>query len=88
MKVEFTNSFEKDLKKIKDKSTKNKIKDKIEAIEQTDNIYNIQEIKKLSGGKGYYRIRLGDYRIGIKFESGKIIFIRFLHRKDIYKYFP
>lgn len=45
MKVEFTNSFEKDLKKIKDKSTKNKIKDKIEAIEQTDNIYNIQEIK-------------------------------------------
>ena len=35
-----------------------------------------------------YRIRLGDYRIGIEIQKDTIIFTRFLHRKDIYKFFP
>jgi mRNA interferase RelE/StbE len=36
----------------------------------------------------YYRMRLGDYRMGFKIESGSIIILRFMHRKDIYNYFP
>ncbi len=40
------------------------------------------------GESSYYRIRFGDYRIGIKIEDDLVIFIRALHRKDIYRYFP
>jgi mRNA interferase RelE/StbE len=36
----------------------------------------------------YYRIRLGDYRVGLKIENNTVCFVRFLHRKDIYRYFP
>jgi mRNA-degrading endonuclease RelE of RelBE toxin-antitoxin system len=35
-----------------------------------------------------YRIRIGDYRIGIFFKEDTVIFARILHRKDIYKLFP
>lgn len=46
-------------------------------------------MKKLSGGSGdYYRLRVGDYRIGLEIEGEIIVFVRCLHRRDIYRYFP
>ena len=36
----------------------------------------------------YYRIRIGDYRIGIKGEGDVIVLMRVMHRKDIYRVFP
>ena len=36
----------------------------------------------------YYRMGIGNYRMGFKIESGNIIILRFMHRKDIYNYFP
>ncbi len=36
----------------------------------------------------YYRIRIGDYRLGIKVKKDSIEMLRCLHRKDIYKKFP
>jgi len=35
-----------------------------------------------------YRIGIGDYRIGLILEDETLIFVRFLHRKDLYRYFP
>jgi mRNA interferase RelE/StbE len=42
----------------------------------------------MQGYDNFYRIRLGEYRIGIELVDDEIIFTRFLHRKDVYKYFP
>ena len=53
-----------------------------------DNIKAIKNIKKLKGHHDFYRIRIGDYRIGLESKNKTIELIRFLHRKDIYKYFP
>lgn len=44
--------------------------------------------EKLSGSKDAYRIRLGNYRIGIYKEDNKVILSRVLNRKEIYRYFP
>ncbi len=90
MKIEFKKSFKEDLKKIKDKKTLQKVKKLINAIEKAKSLRNIQnmDIKKIKGYEDYYRIRLGNYRVGIKLEGDKVIFVRILHRKDIYKYFP
>jgi mRNA interferase RelE/StbE len=33
-------------------------------------------------------MRLGDYRLGFVFEQGAITFVRCLHRREIYRYFP
>lgn len=45
------------------------------------------DLNPIKGFKSYYRIRIGDYRIGFKVESNAVIFMRVCHRKDIYRYF-
>ncbi|WP_256973597.1 type II toxin-antitoxin system RelE/ParE family toxin [Nostoc sp. T09] len=48
----------------------------------------ISNIKKLKADGNYYRIRVGDYRIGFAEDEDMITFVRVLHRKEIYRYFP
>lgn len=89
MIVEFDKSFEKSLDKIRDKSLFSRIEKSIEIIEKANNLEDIPGIKKLSGFKSYYRIRIGDYRLGFeKIDPKKVRIIIIAHRKDIYKAFP
>jgi mRNA interferase RelE/StbE len=88
VKVEFRNSFAKDLKSIRDKSLLERLRETIEETERAKSPSEISNLKKLKGRGDYYRIRIGDYRIGIVFAEGALVFVRFLNRKDIYKYFP
>ena len=88
MEVLFESSFEKDLRRIKDSKVKIRIKNCIEELKQASNVKQIKNIKKLKEFNTYYRIRVGDFRIGMEIIEDKVILTRFLHRKDIYKYFP
>ncbi len=60
----------------------------LQSLEISDNLSKCQNIKKLKGHDIYYRLKIGDYRLGFSFENNEINIIRFLHRKDIYKLFP
>jgi mRNA interferase RelE/StbE len=43
----------------------------------------------MQGFQKYYRIRIGEYRLGFEMiDAETILFILVSHRKDIYKYFP
>ena len=95
MRIEIDKSFEKDLSKIKDQSLREKVAEVIEHVIDVDHRKQIQKLKKLQRFENYYRIKLGDYRIGIEIEKSPentgeeiVTFIRFIHRKDIYRYFP
>jgi len=39
-------------------------------------------------GENYYRIRIGDWRMGIEYIHPKVIVLRILSRGTIYKHFP
>lgn len=88
MKIEFSESFLKDLKAVKDKSVLAKVKAAVEASELADTLDQITQLKKMRGSREYFRIRIGDFRLGLKLEGDTLVFIRFLNRKDIYRYFP
>ncbi len=88
MKVSIDRSFEKDTDRIRDSVLLNKIADCIEEIQSAANTKQIRNLKKLKGGSIYYRIRIGNYRIGLVIEDHVATFVRFLHRKEIYDYFP
>ena len=88
MNLEFRASFVRDLKKIKDSKLKARIQEVIEAVEQAPSLQEIGSIKKLRGSDRYYRIRIGDHRIGLSIQENKVTFVRFLHRREIYRYFP
>ncbi|MBE9007994.1 type II toxin-antitoxin system RelE/ParE family toxin [Fortiea sp. LEGE XX443] len=88
MKVEFRKSFEKDLGKIQDEDLLLRIKTVIEQVETAESLSEISNLKKLKADGNYYRIRVGDYRIGFAEDENMITFVRVLHRKEIYRYFP
>ncbi|MCX6351123.1 MAG: type II toxin-antitoxin system RelE/ParE family toxin [Bacteroidetes bacterium] len=88
MILSFRGSFHKDLKRIKDKVLFDKITELIEEVELADSIKSISNIKKMKGEDNAYRIRIGDYRLGIYLYGNAVEFNRILHRKEIYKYFP
>jgi mRNA interferase RelE/StbE len=87
MKVQFRASFAKDLQSIRDKHLLGRIKQVVESVERAESLEDIPHLKKLRGGN-YFRIRLGDYRLGLVMERDEVAFVRALHRKDVYRYFP
>ena len=88
MRVEFLERFSRDIDKIPVKSVKRSVARLILQIEAAESLSNIPQVKKLTGFRSAYRIRLGDYRIGIFVEGDLVQFARIVHRKDIYKVFP
>jgi len=88
MNVEFRKTFEKDLGKIRNEAVLQRIKAVIEEVENTENLGDVSNVKKLKADSDYYRVRVGDYRIGITISDNVVIFVRALPRKDIYRYFP
>jgi mRNA interferase RelE/StbE len=88
MKVLFEKKFLKNIDALEDKELKQRIEQTIIAFENAKDFSQIKSLKKLKGHKSAYRIRMGEYRLGFFYEKHKVIFTCFLHRKDIYKYFP
>lgn len=60
----------------------------LESLECAKDIREIPDVKKLEGYKTYYRIRIGDYRVGMELVKPEIILLTILHRSSIYKKFP
>ncbi len=90
METEFKDSFLKDIRSIKDKKLLSRLEQFIVAVENVDNLSQIPNLKKLKGQKNkvYYRSRIGNYRVGLIIKQDIVVFVRFLNRKEIYRYFP
>ncbi|MBA4379291.1 MAG: plasmid stabilization protein [Anaerolinea sp.] len=84
----FEKSFWRDLKKIKDKRLLKQVQEAIDQVKSAASINDVTDLGKMQGFDTYYRIRVGDYRIGVEILKGQVIFVCFLNRKDIYRYFP
>ena len=59
-------------------------------MESLNNLSQIPNLKKLKGQKNkiYYRSRIGNYRVGLIIKQDIVVFVRFLNRREIYRYFP
>jgi mRNA interferase RelE/StbE len=88
MNFEFEKAFVKDFQKLKNKELATAIVEAIKQVSDASNSNEITNLKKLSGYKSAFRIRIGDYRIGITIEKNTVTFVAFAHRKEIYKRFP
>ena len=88
MNVRFERSFARDLKAVRDRALQQRVKEMIEQIEHCGHLQELNQVKSIEGERGYYRIRIGDYRLGLFLEGDTATLVRFLHRKEIYRYFP
>ena len=88
MNVLFDRSFQKDIEAVRDTTILGKLEIVIVEIKNASRLTDIKNITQMTDNHGYYRVKVGAYRIGLRFTDQKVIFERFLNRKDIYKYFP
>jgi len=88
MQVLFSRQFLKDVQKIKDKRIAGNIEEVILTIKISADISVVKNLKKLKSHKNAYRIRIGDYRMGLFVTDNTVEFVCFMNRKDVYKYFP
>ncbi|HET7361710.1 MAG TPA: type II toxin-antitoxin system RelE/ParE family toxin [Salinimicrobium sp.] len=87
MNIDFTKKYRKSFSKIKSKKVRKAAKEAAEKVMAAKDQRDIP-LKKLSGFKNAYRIKIGDYRIGVRIEQQTIYFAEIGHRKDIYDMFP
>jgi mRNA interferase RelE/StbE len=89
MDFETSRQFDKLVFKINDKTIKCRIKSIIEKVAQAQSIEEMTNITPIVGHPGYYRIRFGDYRVGISLEGTTVWFLYFGKRDEhTYKKFP
>lgn len=88
MKTEFTPAFLRDVRKLPDASVGEQVRGAIQTVKEAEDLRSVPNLKKLVGAGACYRIRIGDYRIGLRVEEQTVVFARVLHRRDIYRYFP
>jgi mRNA interferase RelE/StbE len=88
MKIKFREKFEKDIEDISDQDVLDEIVKAIENVEKACKPQDIENFKKLKGGKGAFRIKIKRYRIGLFIVNGVVEFTRVLPRDKIYIYFP
>ena len=88
MEIIYLNSFLKDLKKVQDKKLLQKVKAILLVLKSAKDLCAVPNSKKLSGHPFAYRIRIGDYRLGLFYSEENLTIARFVKRNDIYKLFP
>ncbi|GJQ48821.1 MAG: hypothetical protein HKUEN01_12070 [Candidatus Kuenenia stuttgartiensis] len=78
MKTEYISSFIKDLGALKGSHYYEKIKTMVfEDIPKLPDIDKVKNLRKLKNNKSYYRIRIGEYRIGVRLNNNIVKQIRF-----------
>ena len=72
----YKKTFLKDLAKLPSDYREQVEKLVFEEISKLNNIFEVPNMKKMKGYQDYYRIRIGDYRIGCKVEVTFMKFFR------------
>ena len=89
MEVLYGKRFSKDLEGLRhEKKIRADLLKLIEEIKEIESLNDLKEVRKIAGYQDYFRIKVSDYRLGLKMTKNRIELLRFLHRKDIYKKFP
>ena len=88
MEIEYRASFARDLRRVRNAEMRRRVLRLIEELEEVSALTEISSARRIAGDGRYYRARIGDYRLGIAVEGELVILVRFLHRSDIYRFFP
>lgn len=88
MKIVFRRSFLRDLKAVRENKLLDQVARVMRGAEEAGSLRELAHVKPMEGHKGCYRVRVGAYRIGLYLDGETLEFVRFLDRKDIYRYFP
>ena len=87
MQIEQTRGFQKEVRKLP-ASLALAVAQSIRAVQSAQSFTDILHFKQLKGHKGYYRLRVGEYRIGLRWDGEKFFAEHIDTRGDFYKKYP
>lgn len=88
MKVKYRKSFLKELSLIP-ATQRTKIEQFVfKSLPAADSLQQLGVIEQMKGYPLCFKVRFGNYRIGLRMEDDAIVLEKALHRKDIYRHFP
>jgi mRNA-degrading endonuclease RelE of RelBE toxin-antitoxin system len=88
MKLAVRKEFVRNLEAVKDKDVLDELRFVLSNLEAASSLSALEGCKELKGRKGYYRIRIEDYRLGIRSEGDIAELVCLYHRSDISSHFP
>jgi len=89
VEITYSKTFLKDLTKVFPAKTREKIEKFVfEELPEFVSIEKAGNIEQMTGFKNYYKVRFGNFRVGMLKKNNTIEVLRVLNRKEIYKYFP
>ena len=88
MNVEPTRLFRRDVRQLGSAQIRRRLDRVIQELIEADNITNVAGVERMTAPGLHYRIRIGDYRLGVTMVGETVVLRRFLPRGEIYKRFP
>ena len=88
MKIRYSRNFIRDLRRVKDASIRRRVDRALDDLEAASTVAEVAGAVRIASGGRYCRIRIGDYRLGFALDGNAVTLMRFMHRRQIYRYFP
>jgi len=88
MRLVFRKEFIKGLNGIRDPELADDVEHALEELACSTEISAVPSIKKLQGHQDLYRVRVGDYRIGLRHSGSTVTVVCIYHRSEVYSHFP
>ena len=88
MEIRYHNQFHRDLRRLGNPSLATQVEQVIEQLKAASTMRDMRDVSRMTAPGEHYRIRVGEYRLGITMDSEIAILRRFLPRGEIYRRFP
>lgn len=88
MEIRYHVQFNRDLRRLRNPSLAQSVEQIISELKAASSLIDVRGVIRLRGEGLHYRIRIGEYRLGITQDGNGIILRRLLHRSEIYRNFP
>ena len=88
MQVEPTRLFRQDMRRLGSAELRGRVDQVIQELIAADNITEVTGVIRMRARGEHYRIRIGEYRLGITMDGATAVLRRFLPRGEIYRRFP
>ena len=90
MELETAPAFTRDIRRLRDAALRRRVDAVITQLDAASSLAEIAGVRRVvvPASGLCYRIRIGQYRLGIAIVGDTVVLVRFLHRSEIYRYFP
>ena len=88
MEIRYSRNFIRDIRRVRDASIRRRVDRALDDLEAASTVADVAAVRRIASGGRLYRIRIGDYRLGFALDGNAVTLMRFMHRRQIYRYFP